>query len=85
MSTQMSPENEKVPRDAVATGTFASEESALSEAMQLLREKIGESNGSGKELPPEEAVREFDAWVSSHQSRNPNADDSRESLYPDRS
>jgi hypothetical protein len=29
-------------------------------------------------------LREFDAWVAGHQSRNPRLDDSRESIYPDR-
>lgn len=28
-------------------------------------------------------IRRFDAWVSSHQARNPQFDDSRDTLYPE--
>ncbi len=84
MSTQISPENEKVLRDAVEAGAFANEEAALSEAIGLLREKIEVGQGNGKVLPADELVRHFDAWVGSHKSRNLNVDDSRESIYPDR-
>ena len=84
MSTQISPENEKVLRDAVANGSFENPKAALDEAMELLREKIEEEQGNGKILPPDEWIKEFDAWVSSHKSRNSNVDDSRESIYPDR-
>ncbi|MEX2138554.1 MAG: hypothetical protein WD894_04795 [Pirellulales bacterium] len=35
-------------------------------------------------LPPDQWLAEFDAWIRSHSSRNPNVDDSRESIYSDR-
>ncbi len=35
-------------------------------------------------LAPEAWLVEFDAWVNAHPSRNPHVDDSRESIYPDR-
>jgi hypothetical protein len=36
-------------------------------------------------LSTEKWLRLFDAWINSEVSRNSNFDDSRESIYPDRS
>ncbi len=84
MGTQISPENEKVLRDAVANGCFENPKAALDEAMELLREKIEEQQGNGKLLPPDEWIREFTSWAESHKPLNSKLDDSRESIYQGR-
>jgi hypothetical protein len=43
-----------------------------------------ESDGNGSEgaaLPYDHWKREFTTWIASHPSRNPDFDDSRESIY----
>jgi hypothetical protein len=42
-----------------------------------------DSTDEASTLPLDEWLREFDAWVGSRASRNPDVDDSRESMYPD--
>lgn len=53
-------------------------------ALEALQDKLSGEPVAPPALPPEEWLRQFDAWVSHHESRNPRVDDSRESLYPDR-
>jgi len=53
-------------------------------ALDVLHDQLDGEPSSAATLPPEAWLREFDAWVSDHKSRNPRLDDSRESIYPDR-
>lgn len=47
----------------------------------IVRQEL-EADGNGANGEPfEEWERRFREWVASHQSRNPNFDDSRESIY----
>lgn len=52
--------------------------------LEALAEQLNGEPVSGPTLPIEAWLQEFDAWVSGHKSRNPDVDDSRESIYPDR-
>ena len=54
-------------------------------ALEALNERLNGEPVSAPTLPVEVWLQEFDAWVSGHTSRNPQFDDSRESIYPDRS
>jgi hypothetical protein len=47
--------------------------------------RASDDDAASPTLAPEAWIHEFDAWVSGHSSRNPHFDDSRESIYPDRS
>ncbi len=53
-------------------------------ALEALDEKLCGESGLKPTIPHDEWLRHFDAWVSSLTSRNPQVDDSRESIYPDR-
>jgi hypothetical protein len=53
-------------------------------ALEAIDERLSSEPASSEILPIGEWVEQFHAWVKSHHSRNPNLDDSRESLYPDR-
>ena len=53
-------------------------------ALEALQEKLSGEPISPPLLSPEEWLRQFDAWVGDHKSRNPRLDDSRDSMYPDR-
>jgi hypothetical protein len=54
-------------------------------ALEALEEKLSAETTTPAILPPDEWIAAFDAWVTSHKPRNPNVDDSRESIYPGRS
>lgn len=54
-------------------------------ALEALEEKLSVETATAAILPPDEWIAAFDAWVTSHKPRNPNVDDRRESIYPDRS
>jgi hypothetical protein len=53
-------------------------------ALEALQDKLSGDAPSSPTLTTEEWLRQFDAWVSDHESRNPRVDDSRETIYPDR-
>jgi hypothetical protein len=53
-------------------------------ALDALQENLGEVEPLTSQPSIEKKLKEFDAWVNSQCSRNPNFDDSRESIYPDR-
>jgi hypothetical protein len=53
-------------------------------ALEALQDRLSGEDASQPILPPDEWLRQFDAWVRGHESRNPRVDDSRESIYPDR-
>jgi hypothetical protein len=52
--------------------------------LEALDDKLSGELGSQQVLLPDEWLRQFDAWVRGHESRNPRVDDSRESIDPDR-
>lgn len=43
--------------------------------------ETADTESSGQTLGHDQWSREFRAWLASHPSRNPNFDDSRESIY----
>jgi len=50
--------------------------------MDALNEKLSESNdSSGSHVSYEQWHAEFRNWIARHASRNPNFDDSRETIY----
>lgn len=53
-------------------------------ALEALEEKLNSEVVASEILPPEEWLAVFDDWMSRHTSRNPEVDDRRESIYPDR-
>ena len=85
MSMSISPENQRLLSDAVATGQFKSEDEALAEALRLLHDQS--ANGTSEDvqlLPPDKWVEEFHKWSRKPRAGNPNMDDSRESIYEGR-
>lgn len=52
-------------------------------ALEALQDKLSAEVTPTPVLSPDDWTRQFQAWVSSHSSRNPRFDDSRDSIYPD--
>ena len=84
MSTNISPENEQVLRDAVNSGQFESVEEALSEALRIFRDQ--NRNGShGAMLPSVEWQERFKEHLAATPiTQTVFVDDSRESIYEGR-
>jgi hypothetical protein len=62
-------------------------DSVVRDLLQLvatLRQNLANGSRPAYELSPEEWSKEWRAWLASHTSRNPNFDDSRESIYAGR-
>jgi hypothetical protein len=76
---QLPPETEARLRDRAQMAGVAPEAFAL----ETLRESL-EGDRSSPPLSKEAWHAEFDAWIAGLPSGNPNMDDSRESIYPDR-
>jgi hypothetical protein len=53
-------------------------------ALAALREGLDTDVPAAPRLSKEALLAEFDAWIGSLKPGNPNMDDSRESIYPDR-
>ncbi|MFO0945464.1 MAG: hypothetical protein U1D30_05890 [Planctomycetota bacterium] len=53
-------------------------------ALEALRHKLSNEIPSAPVHSSDEWVCQFDSWVNAHSSRNPQFDDSRERIYPDR-
>jgi chromosomal replication initiation ATPase DnaA len=51
---------------------------------EYLREVTGSSKPTRRPLTIEERRAAMEEWINSHESRNPNMDDSRESIYEGR-
>jgi hypothetical protein len=49
--------------------------------LHALQEKLAERTEDAEELSDEQWRSEFRQWLASHRSRNPQLDDSRESIY----
>ena len=52
-------------------------------ALDALQQNLSDELISSPKPSIEKKLSEFRAWVDSQHSRNPNFDDSRESIYPD--
>ncbi len=52
--------------------------------LEALRDKFASEPTPTTKVSTEEWLRHFDAWIGSLESRNPEVDVSRESIYPDR-
>lgn len=79
LTLNLTPEIEAKLRELSLSTGRKPEELALDTLQQNLIEE-----SSTPAISYEEWVRHFDEWVSEQRSRNPNVDDSRESMYPDR-
>lgn len=85
MVMTVSPENQNLLNDLVATGEFQSQDEALAAAIRFLRERATDGNYSQAGiLPPDEWIKEFDRITQLRGGGNPRMDDSRESIYGDR-
>ena len=54
-------------------------------AIEALQDRLADATESQPLLNSSEWKQHFDTWVNSHASRNPLFDDSRDSMYSDRS
>jgi hypothetical protein len=77
---QLPPETEAKLRDRAQLAGIAPEALAL----ETLREGLGDDGLSAPALSTEAWLAEFDAWIAGLKPGNPNLDDSRDSIYPDR-
>lgn len=66
----------KLERQALAVGT-----DVKTYILNLLRDSRDSDVSSASNLPYQEWKRNFESWVARHESRNPDVDDSRESIY----
>ena len=81
----VSPSNEQILRDLVASGMFSSQDEAITAAIHLLKERTANgSSGKADILPPDAWLKEFDRITEARTGGNPHIDDSRESIYGDR-
>jgi hypothetical protein len=80
ITLQLPPElEEKLKEQARVTGKDPEEI-----ALDALQVNLSEVEISTSKPSIEKKLKEFHAWVSRQRSRNPNFDDSRESIYEDR-
>ena len=77
---QLPPDTEALLRERVQLTGEAPEVIAL----ETLREGLEGDATAEPKLSTEAWLAEFDAWIAGQKPRNPNVDDSRESIYPDR-
>ncbi len=80
LTLHLTPETEAKLKEQAALSGKKPEELAL----EALQDKLEAESVSAPSLSTDEWLRQFDAWVSDHRSRNPRVDDSRDSIYPDR-
>jgi hypothetical protein len=79
LNLHLTPETEIKLRAFVAATGKQPEEVAL----EALGDKLAGESAEAAAMSTEEWLREFDAWMSSLVSHNPQVDDSLESFYPD--
>ncbi len=89
MTINLPPDLENVVAQAIASGSFASPDEVLREALMLLRKRQGEpaqsTNGdSAPALDKEEWKTRLRDWSARHPSRTHEVDVSRESIYSGR-
>jgi len=84
MAMNISPENEKLLDEAVASGQYKSQDEALTEALRLLREN-GNHGEARNRLASGEWRRKFERHLASTpKTAARTVDDSRESIYEGR-
>jgi predicted transcriptional regulator len=80
LTLHLTPETEaKLSEQAALTGKRPEEL-----ALEALHDSLSSESTASSELSSAEWLEKFDAWVNDHKSRNPEFDDSRDSVYPDR-
>ena len=83
MSMSISPENERVLSEMVATGQFRSHDEALAEALRILRDES--PNQNGQVLPVDQWRTKFQQHVDSTPASTATVvADSQESIYEGR-
>lgn len=83
MATVISPQNEQLLNQMVASGHFKDPQEALSEALKLLDQQTC-NGGLDQSLSLDEWIASFRKWSRKSRQGNPYMDDSRESIYGDR-
>jgi len=79
----ISPENQKLLDEVLASGRFKTHDEALEEALRLLKEQQAEKNGG--HVPVEQWREKFKAHLdSTPESAASSLDDSRASIYEGR-
>ena len=79
ISLTLSPEQQDaLEKLAAAEGT-----DVAGHILRLLEHAIasGQNGPTAADLPYEQWQQDFETWLASHTSRNPNFDDTRESIY----
>jgi Arc/MetJ-type ribon-helix-helix transcriptional regulator len=89
MTINLPPDLEQVVSQAVASGSFASPDEVLREALSLLRRHIEDASPSnGEQGPKPLANKEWKGrlrdWIARHPARDHFVDVSRESIYSGR-
>lgn len=85
MTMSISPDNEQLLNNLVASGQYPNQDEALTAAIQLLNQSESAKDSSGRDiLPPDQWLKEFDRITESRKGGNRRMDDSRESIYGDR-
>lgn len=81
LNLNLTPETEIKLRAFVAATGKPPEQVAL----EALSDKLSGEQIESTSISTDEWLQEFDAWMSSLVSRNPQVDDTRDSFYPDQS
>lgn len=85
MTANVSPENERFIRQAIAEGRFSSWDDAIDRAVHLLREESDVTDDSRSRADTvEEWVSELRAWAASHRGIESPVDYDRDSIYAGR-
>lgn len=80
LTLQLPPETEEKLKEQANLAGRSLEDFAL----EALHDKLAAEPLLTPVLSSEDWLRQFNAWVSGHATRNPRFDDSRDSIYPDR-
>jgi Arc/MetJ-type ribon-helix-helix transcriptional regulator len=88
MTIHLPPDLEQVVSQAVASGSFASPDDVLREALGLLRQRVEIPPPTEKQEPLSMTNKEWKGrlrdWIARHPSRDHIVDVSRESIYSGR-
>jgi Arc/MetJ-type ribon-helix-helix transcriptional regulator len=85
MTTNVSPENERFIRNAIAEGRFTSWDDAIDKAVHLLREGAGAAEADNNRAGNvQEWISELRAWAASHRGVETPVNYDRDSIYAGR-